>query len=871
MGSGLSANYENITPSFTLAYWKIHNATRKETHDPVSLWLLDVDKIKSDSSNKKERNTYIESCLYSLKTIQQLDHPNILKIYEADEKDFAFSSEPIAFTMEKDFKYSNDEAYYIADQLASIASYLTNDKKFVSFHYYPGSFAFTSKFILKLCLFNYTSLIIGSQNQTVPRYPWQNIPFAPPLNYTAPEYSNKLQTTSATDTFSYGALITSIFIGKQFFNFQNSKEIQRAISTGSFDIPDSIPSDIRGLLQCCFESDPSRRLTFHEITRFPVFMNLLIRILREIDSISKRSPSERFEFYMRLKQNINLFSQRLLQYKILPLLLDDVKFDVRFGSAVFPIIYYIGNKLNNSDFMDIIFNPLGNLLRRMDPPEYGVAVLDGVQVIINHIERNLIFDIVFPILIAGFSSPNSSVEVAAAKNMPYLTSMVSENCITYNIIPKIGQIILDASDPKVIGYLLKTYEISLDKMDNDMFIEGVMPTLFRLWKKIRSPHLAKPYLTIIQKQNGTLMKSISLIVPLICEMLKIEEIDLILQGELCSFVEAQFAELKKERRIPTNNPNPQNISNAQKMNSNLPSQIPNNGSNSNLPNFSKPLQQNQSFESGSNVQRNNGQQGNNSFFDTSSSVLSSQIISNSVSLPTDGLNLNNSASFVNEFIVQTDQASNVNSFDISYNRDDNINRNNSNNSITNINPQNSNSTANIPLTSNIKTNNDNTLYANNNNDSNNNINIHSSNISASNSNALPENVNNTSNNNINIKNDNENNNNLNIYHNNSTSSFNIFSEDSNSSNNNDNTNNINNSFSFLSGSNSNFNIANTNPNNNININENFYNSSNNPPNNNNGNNVFPTYEQSIISSESNNNNNDNAEAIKESVDEFSFF
>lgn len=608
MGSGISSNYENITPMFTLGYWKVHSASRKDTHDLVSLWLLDLEKIKSDSNVKKDRNAYIDSCLYSVKTLQQLYHPNVLKVYEANENvsDLAFSAEPVSFPMERNIKYSNDEAYYIADQLASLASYLANDKKLVSFHYYPGSFVFNSKFILKLCLFNYTSLIIGNENKTVPRYPWHNIPYAPPLNYTAPEYSNNLLTTSAADTFSYGALITSLFIGKQFFNFQNEKDIQRAIASGSFDIPESIPSDIRGLLQCCFESDPSRRLTFNEIVRFPVFMGLLIRCLREIDSIMKRTQSDRYEFYLRLKQNITLFSPRLLTTKILPLLIDDVKLDIRFGPAVFPIIYFISEKLSNDDFMRLVFIPLGDLMRRMEPPEYGVAVLDGLKIVINHVERNLIYEIVYPILISGFSSPNSSVQVAAAKNMPFLASMVTENSITYTIIPKIGEIILFASDPKVIGYLLKTYEISLDKMDNDMFVEGVIPTLFKLWKKIRSPQLARPYLTIIQKQNASLIKNISFIVPLICEILKNEEVDLQIQSEFCNYVVNQFEEIRKERGLPKDQPNTSNDQKltSQQMQQNVGSKLPTfakqimTGSMPNIPIHNEPQTNLSFFEQG---------------------------------------------------------------------------------------------------------------------------------------------------------------------------------------------------------------------------------------------------------------------------------
>ncbi|OHS94104.1 hypothetical protein TRFO_11376 [Tritrichomonas foetus] len=192
MGSGISGNYDEITPIFTLGYWKVHSALTKEKHEAVSLWLLDFDRIKADAKSRSERNKYIESCLYSIQTMKQLDHPNILKILVANENlsDLAFAAEPVAFSLENNLNYSNDEVYYICDQLSNLASYLSNEKNLVSFHFYPGSFAFTSKFILKLCLFNFTSVIIGQQGQTVPRQIWSKSKLGSPLNYTAPEYSN---------------------------------------------------------------------------------------------------------------------------------------------------------------------------------------------------------------------------------------------------------------------------------------------------------------------------------------------------------------------------------------------------------------------------------------------------------------------------------------------------------------------------------------------------------------------------------------------------------------------------------------------------------------------------------------------------------
>lgn len=554
MGSGLSGNYENITPIFNLAYWKVHSATHKETHQPVSLWLLDNDKIKADGSSRAERNTYIESCLYSIKTLQQLDHPNILKIQEANEnlKELGFVAEPVLFSMSKDLKYSNDECFYFADQIASIANYLTYEKKFVSFEYNPESFVFSSNFSVKLCMFNYTSLIINAQNHTVPRYPWKNNSFSPPLNYTAPEYSNNQLTTAAADVFSFGSLITSLFLGHHFFNYQDEKDFQSAISTGKYDIPESIPTDIGPLLQCCFDVDPSRRLTFSEISHFPVFMSKVVKILRSIDMIMTNSQSERFTFYTTIKDSLNLFSQRMLEKKILPLVISEILSDPRFGTAVLPIIYSISDKMDNNTFLETVFRPLAKLMLKMDPPDFGMAVLDGIRVVISHIERNELYDVVYPIFIAAFGCRTTMIQVSAAKNMAYLIQMIPEHLLTYKVLPKINEVVMTAIDPKVIGYLMRAYEEIIEKIDQDHFVETIIPTLSNLWRKIKSPYLAKPIASIFTKLNASLNKRIQYMIPLVCQIMLNEEVDPEIQDYFLSFSQDQFNELRKERKIDHN-------------------------------------------------------------------------------------------------------------------------------------------------------------------------------------------------------------------------------------------------------------------------------------------------------------------------------
>ncbi|OHS94105.1 hypothetical protein TRFO_11377 [Tritrichomonas foetus] len=329
--------------------------------------------------------------------------------------------------------------------------------------------------------------------------------------------------------------------------------MQKSLAVASVDIPESIPEDIRPLLQCCFEADPSRRLTFSEIQRFPIFMCLLIRNLRIIDSIENKPESERYDFYGTLKQNISLFSQRLLQKKILPLLTKEIFYNFRFGPVVFPLIYLIADRMNKFDFMEYIYKPLAGLFKKMDPPDFAVAVLNGLKIVIDHVEKSGLHDIVYPIIFDGLSSKAAQVQAAAAKHLPYFISMSSESIITYHILPKINSAIVSVSnDPVVIGSLLSSYENCIDQMDNDIFVESVMPALSRLWKKLQSPELAKPFSIIVRKQHATLINNLRHVTPLVCEILTNENVEPSVQDIFLKYVEDQLGSIRKERNIPSN-------------------------------------------------------------------------------------------------------------------------------------------------------------------------------------------------------------------------------------------------------------------------------------------------------------------------------
>ncbi|EWM23795.1 protein kinase [Nannochloropsis gaditana] len=80
--------------------WKIYRATVKSTGEPASVFVLDLDDLKSLPKNEREQ--LLDIFRKDIRALRELNHPYILKIYdvlEENKKCLAFVAERVSFSL----------------------------------------------------------------------------------------------------------------------------------------------------------------------------------------------------------------------------------------------------------------------------------------------------------------------------------------------------------------------------------------------------------------------------------------------------------------------------------------------------------------------------------------------------------------------------------------------------------------------------------------------------------------------------------------------------------------------------------------------------------------------------------------------------
>ena len=549
MGSGISGNYENVIVMMNVGFWKVHLATRKESKEEVTLWQLDKEKVRSFNPTRKERKKFYEICQHSIKTMKTISHPNFLRIIEADESAMAFSAERFTTSLEADLaNLTSDEVYYLTEQMITALQFLHMDVKLASLDLEPSSFVITYDLKLKICGLPHASVIFGEDGQVIPRIPWSNSPLWPPLAFSAPEYLLGKPTTARADVFAFGVLVCTMFHKSNFITATSPEEVSQKLSKGSIQV-ENVPDDLQPMLQCCIECDPKMRLTFDEIKNFPAFSSVAIRALKYVDMIMLKDETDRFAFYKGFYTQIDVFSPRLLKQKFLPLCIKEIQTDARFGLSCLPIVFRIGQNLGKIEFMELVMKPLGSSLVKMSPPSYASAVLEGLPLMIEKIDRSHVFDSVYPIICAALDTRVVEIQLPAFESLPLLITQITDSLIANKVLPKLNQMIGMIDDIRVVEACIKAYGPVVLRTDHEMFGENVVPIFVKAWKRLGDPTIPEMLLRVLlllQPSDGSILRYV---IPCCCELLTNEKVEPEVQAALCVFIDKALANMKKAREI----------------------------------------------------------------------------------------------------------------------------------------------------------------------------------------------------------------------------------------------------------------------------------------------------------------------------------
>jgi len=157
------------------------------------------------------------------------------------------------------------------------------------------------------------------------------------LDYTSPDFVMDHSVTVAADMFSLGLLIIALYNSPHRSPIETNGSISTYKKTfsSSSSVPSQsnnfissrpIPSDlVSGVLPRLITRRPAQRLSAKEFQQAQYFDNILMSTIRFLDSLPAKTPNEKQQFMRGLPRILPQFPKSVLEKKVLPALLEEMK------------------------------------------------------------------------------------------------------------------------------------------------------------------------------------------------------------------------------------------------------------------------------------------------------------------------------------------------------------------------------------------------------------------------------------------------------------------------------------------------------------------------------------------------------------------
>lgn len=157
------------------------------------------------------------------------------------------------------------------------------------------------------------------------------------LDYTSPDFVMDNNLNVSADLFSLGLVIVALYNSPHTSPLQANGSVSsyKRLFTSSSTTPSlsnsflssrPLPKDlINSVLPRLITRRPAQRMTAMEFQQSAYFDNVLVSTIRFLDSLPAKTPNEKAQFMRGLKRVLPSFPNSVLEKKVLPALLEEMK------------------------------------------------------------------------------------------------------------------------------------------------------------------------------------------------------------------------------------------------------------------------------------------------------------------------------------------------------------------------------------------------------------------------------------------------------------------------------------------------------------------------------------------------------------------
>lgn len=287
------------------------------------------------------------------------------------------------------------------------------------------------------------------------------------LDYSSPDFVMDNNVSPAADMFSLGVLMISMYNSphKSPLDTKQSVSSYKRTFSSSSTVPTSnnnfkcstkLDRPVTTLLSRLITRRPAQRLSSKEFQQAEYFDNILVSTIRFLESLPAKTPNEKSQFLRGLPRIMPQFSSKVLERKVLPALLDEMK-DRELISLILQNVFQMLNMPSSKRVFSekvipklrevFIENTKQTANDRDSTKEAGLMVLlENMRSIADNTTGKEFKESILPIINSALDSPSTpSLVDAALGTLPVILSSLDFTTIKNEVYPIIAAVFTKTS------------------------------------------------------------------------------------------------------------------------------------------------------------------------------------------------------------------------------------------------------------------------------------------------------------------------------------------------------------------------------------------------------------------------------------------
>ncbi|KAL1920237.1 uncharacterized protein VTP21DRAFT_1383 [Calcarisporiella thermophila] len=528
----ITSRYEIGPQVASSGLWKIHTATRKGSNQKVSVFIFEKKNLDPYLRRGGGMRTEVEKIYELLKKeasqLSRLRHPSLLEVVEPvseSRSEIVFATESILASLanllgntdnlspvpEEIRKFDLDELEIQKGllQVGKGLQFCHNDAKIVHCNLVPEAIFVNTKGDWKIGGFGFSTYLNQmGENSSFDYFEYD--PGLPPysqknLDYLAPEYLLDSNLDFANDMFALGNLIYAVHNhGTTLLNtFNNTHKYEQQVQQLSKMDYSSLPSYLQEVIIRLITRNPSTRMTAIEFQSSKYFDNLLVSTMRYLESLPEKTKEEKTQFMKGLLRVLPQFPERVLQRKILQVLLEELK-DHSLLPYTLPNVFFICKNLAKEDFIERVLPTLKPIFTVRDPPQTMICLLEKIELLQQKTSANVFKEEIMPLVYHALETNIPGVQDRTLKAVPFICESLDYTTVKSSLFPRIQTLFAQTTVLSVKVSTLICFHSLLKMLDKFTMTEKLLPLLKNI--KTKEPAVMIATLAVYEEMGKHLDK-----------------------------------------------------------------------------------------------------------------------------------------------------------------------------------------------------------------------------------------------------------------------------------------------------------------------------------------------------------------------------